>query len=108
MIAFCFRMHFAFVLYELRSGLIFRITTDRRGVRGKQLVVLYQYRREILRLYHEGGRNNVSSTKTKPKILQHYFVPEHLECGNIREYMRSLSEDKRKQLYRGQRTEVIL
>lgn len=34
--------------YELRNGFIFRITMDHYGGRGKQLVVLSQYRREIL------------------------------------------------------------
>lgn len=61
--------------FIVEKDLLFRVTKDHRGNARRQLILPTSLRKEILSLCHDGIGAHMGCTKTKDKILRHYFWP---------------------------------
>lgn len=73
--------------YEIHQNLLFRINTDHRGNTSRQLLIPEKFRGRILSLCHEDTSSHLGVTKTKDRVLKHYFWPNCI--GDIEEFVRS-------------------
>ncbi|XP_077492320.1 uncharacterized protein LOC144103494 [Amblyomma americanum] len=64
------------VLFQERSGVLYRRYHDRRGVQFDQLVVPKRYRRDLLHLVHGSSwSGHLGLRKTKDRLLQEFYWP---------------------------------